>query len=36
VTKNLLYETRLKLLDLDMEIFKKIGEYVKKILEEKK
>jgi len=35
MTKNLLYEKKIKLLNLDMEIFKKIGEYVKKILEEK-
>jgi len=36
VVKNLLYETRLKLLDLDMEVFQKIGEYVSKVLEEYK
>jgi len=35
IAKNFLYETRLRLLDLDMEIFKKIGEYVRKILEKK-
>ena len=35
IAKNFLYETRLRLLDLDMEIFKKIGEYIKKVLEEK-
>ena len=35
VAKNLLYETRLKLLDLDVSIFKKIGEYIRKVLEER-
>jgi len=35
IAKNFLYETRLRLLDLDVEIFRKIGEYVRKVLEKK-
>ncbi len=32
VVKNVLYDTRIKFIDLDMSIFEKIGEYVKNLL----
>jgi hypothetical protein len=35
VVRNVIYDTRIKFLDLDMTLFKKIGELVEKYLKEK-
>jgi len=36
VVKNIIYETRIKFLDLDMEIFQKVGAYIENLLSERK
>ncbi len=36
VVKNVIYETRIRFIDLDMSIFEDIGKYIEKLLAKKK